>query len=266
MIATVCALAVPQLRAIYARGDNWRAIIKLLPAWEILSVAPWQAASLALLVGALVARRWLRASAPPAPVSFSAIALTVVWLVVPPALAWIVSAADIIRIFFPRYLLPSAPAAFILVAIALSLVPDRRIRIGVAAVIALFAVHSSHLLSSNRRERLSRNDDWRGGIAYLATQYRSRPYPVVFWSGLVECTKVHESRDPALRDYCLFPLTSLYPLAIDRRDLLPFGNSPPNLEPAVRLRGGVWLVERWQKLNIQLFTPRDSTKPGPAGR
>jgi mannosyltransferase len=267
-LAVVCALALPHLRAIYSRRDNWHLFIELLPPWDIVTIAPWQGASLTLLIGALVAG-WFGAAASTSDdgrVSVGAIALTVAWLVVPATLAWIVSAADIARVFFPRYLRPSAPAAFLLLAIALSLVPNRRVRTGVAALIAIVAIHKSHLLSSNPRGQLGRNEDWRARIAKFEEQYRSYPYPVVFKSNLVECTNVHESRDPLLHDYCLFPITSLYPLEIDRRHLVPYGRTDPNLDRIAALRGGAWIVERSGPMNMELRIPRDSTPRRASGR
>jgi hypothetical protein len=77
-------------------------------------------------------------------------------------------------------------------------------------------------------------------------------------SGLIEADALREPHDELLEDYCLFPVTSLYPLDANQSDLFPLPlTEPEKLDQVVEMlivhRGGAWLIvkgdrDRGQKL------------------
>jgi hypothetical protein len=172
------------------------------------------------------------------------------WLLVPLAIAWIATATDLARIFLPRYLAASAPAAMILAAMCAALAPDRwgKLVVGVAilagsvTILAVPMIRTGHVIQG-------RYEDWRGAVAWVNDEWPAHRYPVLVRSGLVESSALRLPHDTLLEDYCLLPVTSLYRLNVDRDDLVPL----PSLNPgridgtlAARLhdRRGVWLVVR----------------------
>jgi hypothetical protein len=65
----------------------------------------------------------------------------------------------------------------------------------------------------------------------------------------IEADGLRQPHDELLEDYCLLPVTSLYPLAADRADLFPLPmHEPGKLEQVREMlivhRGGAWLIVR----------------------
>jgi hypothetical protein len=72
---------------------------------------------------------------------------------------------------------------------------------------------------------------------------------VLVASGLIEADSLREPHGELLEDYCLLPVTSLYPLDADRSDMFPLPmQEPGRLEQVVEMllihRGGAWLIVR----------------------
>jgi hypothetical protein len=99
------------------------------------------------------------------------------------------------------------------------------------------------------RPTSGRYEDWRSAAAWLDEQRSGQGGPVLLYSGLIEAQLLRAPHDPFLEDYCLFPLTSLYPIAAARSDLVPLPlDDPGRLDPSLRARviqrGVAWLVVR----------------------
>jgi hypothetical protein len=94
-----------------------------------------------------------------------------------------------------------------------------------------------------------RGEDWRAAITWLNEERTSRPLPVIVASGLIEMKNLSAESNPALEDYCLYPVTALYPLDADRNEMAPLildgqGHITQLIEMLAIHRGGAWLVVR----------------------
>jgi hypothetical protein len=92
-----------------------------------------------------------------------------------------------------------------------------------------------------------RRGDWRGAIAHFNAQPEHDRYPVLVHTRLIESDALRDKHDRRLEEYCLFPVTSLYPIDAARERLVPLPRTTPGrLEPAVRQRiednGGAWVI------------------------
>ena len=75
---------------------------------------------------------------------------------------------------------------------------------------------------------------------------------MLVYSGLIEADGLTAPHDELLEDYCLFPVTSLYPLHVDRGDTFPLPVREPGklsqvAEMLILHRGGAWLIVRGDK-------------------
>jgi len=242
--ATAVALCLPafaNLQAIFARRENWAAFVTPQPLWKLAEWFPWSL-SVPFAIAALVAKSQHR----------RVLCFVLGWLLVPATIAWLATAADFTRLFFPRYLVTIAPAAILLAAICADLVPWRWSKMLIGALLVIAAVWSSGIIERLRYDGRvigDRNEDWRGAVNWLNEQLPQLPYPVLVASGLIEADALRGAHHELLEDYCLFPVTSLYPIAAERVDLIPLPfRDPGRLENDVRQfvapRGGAWLVVR----------------------
>jgi hypothetical protein len=242
LVLLACVPALPNLLAIFDRRDNWAGFVQQRPLLEFFEVLPWSA-SVLFVLAALMVSRVLGRSRLPLTTHHSPLTqlLALCWLLVPLCLAWVLTVSDVARLSFPRYLVASAPAAFILVACCVALAPWRWARFFVGALVIAVALWNwtPH----------SRQEDWRGAIAWLNEQRADAPHPVLVFSGLIESDGLRQPHDRLLEDYCLYPVTSLYRVKADRGELVPLPvNYPAHLEPPARVlvtrRGGAWVVIR----------------------
>src|SRR5215469_3845450 len=95
------------------------------------------------------------------------------WLLVPPIVAYLVS--FIIPIFFDRYLIVSLAPLILLAANGLS-----RIRPMAMSTIALIALVSLVALQATAYYHFPRKEDWRGAVEYIASQARPGDTVVVY--------------------------------------------------------------------------------------
>jgi uncharacterized membrane protein len=102
-----------------------------------------------------------------------AYAFLLLWLLVPPIVAYLVS--FIIPIFFDRYLIVSLVPLILLAANGLS-----RIRSMAMSAIALIALVSLAALQATAYYHFPRKEDWRGAVEYIATQARPEDAVVVY--------------------------------------------------------------------------------------
>jgi hypothetical protein len=262
LVLLACLPALPNLLAIFDRRGNWASFVEQRPLLELFDVLPWSLSAVFVLAAVVMGLVWRRQTAQfhndggsrselAAQVRDSSLStecsvlgtqqLALCWLLVPLCLAWVLTVTDVARLFFPRYLVASAPAAFILVACCVALAPWRWARFFVGALV--IAVASWNWTPHSRQE------DWRGAIAWLNEQRADAPHPVLVYSGLIESDELVQPHDRLLEDYCLYPVTSLYRVNADRGELVPLPvNHPAHLAPPARelvtRHGGAWVVIR----------------------
>jgi hypothetical protein len=220
-------------------------------AWGVLGLI----LMLAIVMGRPLVRRLFRRRSVPA-TWFSSATLSLgmsaaVWLFVPLLAAWLATRFDIARIFFPRYLLMSLPASWLLLVHATRLAPEWRSRWIFSAVIACGWVayqlpHYQELFPSDRSSG-PRGEDWRGAIAWLNEQLPEQPGPVLLAPGLIEERNLSLKSSPEWQEYCQFPVRALYRLDVpveeclrDEKDSFPHMNVTLKLAPS----SFYWQVER----------------------
>jgi hypothetical protein len=172
------------------------------------------------------------------------------WLLVPVSLAWLATETDAARVFFPRYLIVSAPAAFVLTAMCVRLAPGQWAQVALGIVLALAALGTSRSVEQfalDGRLLADRSDDWRSAITFFNKQSERGRYPVLVRSWLIEADGLRQPHDPYLVAYCLYPVTGLYPIDAHTDRLVPLprtdsGRMEPALLDRLRSSGGVWLI------------------------
>jgi hypothetical protein len=181
--------------------------------------------------------------------------LILCWIAVPLGIAWLTTWTDLARLFFPRYVAVVFPAAMLFAGLCVEVIPWRSARLIVGLLTIAVALWSSGIIPQIRHdERIiaDRNEDWRGCVAWLNEQLPQAQFPILLSSGLIESEALREPHDELLEDYCLFPVTSLYPLEANPSDLFPLPlHEPAQLDQVVEMliihRGGAWLVARGQR-------------------
>jgi len=258
--AALCLPAAPLLLAIFDRRHNWAEFIPQRPWWQMLDPLPWSGGAAVLVLGWLASALWRGRQAEPTPGAgdqaqagdFAVLVLS--WLLVPLAAAWLLTRLDIARLFFPRYLAASAPAALLAAALCTELLPARWAKGLAAGLLVLAGVVTSGIpqqLAIDGRALADRAEDWRGAVAWLNTQLEPDD-AVLVASGLIEANALVVSQDPLLAEYCLAPVMSLYRLKIERARLEPLpysnlGELPPAARDLARQHARTWLVVRGRR-------------------
>lgn len=251
-VALLSLGALENLRAIYARHVNWASFVDQRPPWQAILMVPWAWTALALLATSAIVRLRIRRDASPPRLDELSNArwLALCWLLVPLLIAWLATASDVARLLHPRYLAAAEPAALVLAALALHSMPWRRLQVTLALGLAVVGLVESRIpteLVAHSRLIAYRTDDWRSAIDYFNRQPGHSRDPVLLRSLLIESEELATSKDPQLRAYCLYPLTSLYRTdALDDR-LIPLPRTDSwNLSPSnlrrVRTAPGFWLI------------------------
>lgn len=263
LLGVLCLPAVGHLSYILQRRGNWELFIHPLPPWAVFAWWPLSAGSFYLLA-ALASERF---HSPPLRCENLALdrgkvllTLTLCWFFIPALIAWTLTATNVARLFFPRYLAPSAPAAMLLGAMAVELAPwtssKRLLRGLVLLVSSIFILahfcHDGRLIGN-------RQDDWRSAVAWLNENRDDRSSSVLLMSGLIEADGLRKAHDKLLDDYCLLPLTATYAVLADRCDLLPLPlHDPGQLDDVVRSRimhrQDAWLVARTDRTTAHKVT------------
>jgi mannosyltransferase len=229
VFALGCLPALPHLRMIFARRDNWKAFVER-PGWEDLLAMVPQGRMLLVVLGAWTALLVLRRLGAERPLCHwprpHVMVLVGAWLMVPLLLAWSLSLADVARVFHLRYLVYVLPATGMLLAMLTPMIPARSMqRLFAFAAIAWMAAANARdsypVLSGTEKVR---NEDWRDAMAEINGWVVRRRQLIFLGAELIEADGLRSTDDPALREYCLFPLHAAYPLAAGtgRVEPLPF--------------------------------------------
>lgn len=253
---------------IYGRRDAWRQVIGQVRVAQLFTQFNWLAivapASVAAVVAWFIGRRYLREGdqshsdeSTPAELSRPAwVALLACWFFVPLLLVWTATAAGLLSLMLPRYLLIIAPVPAI-AAGWLTMLPRRRsLRIAVALATCAWVTLQTAWPYGYLRE------DWRAAIRWIEAQERAAadPSPVVLWAALVEGgDRQRLQSDPRFRDYLLFPLQGYYrfertrplePLANEAADELSPGSLLDDQCDLIRRHGSAWIVYRAGRSDI----------------
>ncbi|MAD79407.1 MAG: hypothetical protein CMJ50_00995 [Planctomycetaceae bacterium] len=222
-----CAITWRHLGEIAARRSMWEMFVSKQPPWVTIGWFHWDLyvlSAILLCVGlTTVAFFWHRRSfwhrnatesriAIELPTWFAIIPLLVLWWCAPVVIAWSLTAGDLARVFFPRYLIGVAVAPMICTGLCVAICRGpRRRTVAVLAITAMAVVGNGLMGQFLRDGRLitDRREDWRGAIAWLNAT-REDTAPVLVRSGLIEADRLRAESDHPLREYCILPVTGLY--------------------------------------------------------
>jgi hypothetical protein len=245
LLIAFCLPALGNLQEIFARRSNWEAFVGQPPATAILTLWTGGVAAVLALVNMDAFVRRIAISRRELPV----LAL-LLWAIVPLAITWLATATDTARLLFPRYVVATAPAATLLAAICVRLAPSKSLQIILGIGIAAFALRSSYMAEQfcqDGRFIADRRSDWRSAIAHFNAHPDHDQHPVLVATALIEADGLRAVHDRALADYCLYPVTSLYPIDAERVRLVPLprtsaGRLDPDVRERIRRSGGAWLI------------------------
>ena len=250
------ALALPAasgMGTVWERRENWRAFVQQRSILAGLLMTPWAIAALGAAAIALL-MRWRRSRSEMESGSTPAaarIALAACWLVIPIAVAWVSTTTDVARLLYPRYLSPSAPAAPLLLALAIGALPGAAVRRALAAGVTLLAIGANPMLPALLRGERPldwRTGDWKSAVAAFNAASDHAHGPILLRTVLMESDGLRaQPDDHALQAYSLSPLTSLYRLdaSHDRLVALPrsfAGRLPATALERVNRDSIAWLV------------------------
>ncbi len=223
------APAAPALAAIFARRANWAKFVGQPEPWVAVAMLPWAASA---LVGAALVAVWRRANPANAAEAEDQIHCAVCWLAVPLVIAWAATTSDVARLLWPRYMAASAPAALILLVLALRDIPGRRLR-AVAAVAVLVAgtvgSYAVRHFAATGRLLDWRADDWRDAVTWFNEHPRHAAGAVLLRSDLIETDALGPGSDSLLESYARYPLQALYGPVVNAERLVALRRNQPDL-------------------------------------
>jgi uncharacterized membrane protein len=164
----------------------------------------------ALLLGALAARLvWSGFRLRPFPLTQSQVVLLGAWVILPPALLFVVARFSHSGLFLPRYYLPMTAGFAILAAWAIRAIEPIEARLTVATAVALASILAyggvKNLWISHG------DDDWKSAMrAVNSITSTESSVPVLFHTGFVEADDFTWLADPERRSLMVAPL-SFYP-------------------------------------------------------
>ncbi len=243
------------LMEIAARRQNWERFIPRAPWTDILRLFGGHLYVIlpALGVSALAAgayRRGVRWTVPPSVLNL--LRFCVCWYVVPLVTAWVFTRQDWARLFFRRYLIAVGLVPMIVAGLLGGLLPRGKWQWSYAILVVLwitgfFAAQQPWSPSSIWRRH--RNEDWRGAIQWINSDPMANRWPVYVRPGLIEDDAIRDDSDPALKDYCLFPLRALYSLREQPPAWVVLSSSrswdwSDEQRQPLEQRSGAWLILR----------------------
>ena len=271
----VCLLpAVPHLREIAQRRQDWGAFVPARAWWRIWEIADmfpvfeYVGLPLAILAVAWSSKVFLRRqTAAAAAVSaqdddnrWYEVLLIACWFVVPLGIAWAVTAQGSTPLFFRRYLMVAAVAPMLAAALCCAACPSAFWRgVLIAAVVGLSLDRGGMIAQWQRDGRVvgDRNQDWRAAVQYVRRETRP-DVPVFVRSGLIEAERWYASSAALHREYCLLPVLGLYRLDQSPEALFPLPVRPAAfLSAAARQRiaacGQAWCILQGNEPSVARF-------------
>jgi hypothetical protein len=127
------------------------------------------------------------------------------------------------------------------------------------AVLAIVFSPISRQFVTDGRLIDNRHGNWRSAIAHFNRQPDHASYPVLVATQLIEADALHDSPDPELTAYCLFPVHALYPIDADPAITIPLtrtnpGQLEPQVRELVRSRGAAWLIVGGSSADVDAIT------------
>lgn len=236
--------AIPSLRMIAARRDNWAQFIDLPSAHTLHELVGFPQtlglAVIAFIVGwgltklhRQKAREEVPQALPSVPVPVRVVLpVLLLWFGLPLLVASILSQLDIARLFYPRYLIMATMAMPAVIGMLLGSLHSLRGRTATAVLLiatGLIEVGAvqAFLMEPHARQAFvpSRRENWRDAVAAVNQRLNSTPgrYRTVILSpGLIELSEDDAlETEGDLRSFATFPLQGLYELDDPKVNLVP---------------------------------------------
>ncbi|MHB8969067.1 MAG: glycosyltransferase family 39 protein [Pirellulaceae bacterium] len=175
---------------------------------------------------------------------------TLCWFSVPPCLALLSTWSGLAALAMLRYLVASLVGAIVFASLGYASFTSRAYRWVLAVALVVGTIGTSGMIEQWRYDGRwigDRNESWNELVAWLNQRWLADPLPVFLCSGLLEDTALQDGADPALRDYCLFPVRGIYALVASPIEPLPTQRHIRLATHARQLaqdKGGAWVVIR----------------------
>ena len=257
--------ATGHLAAIFARRGNWEALVGT--DWPVSlkrMAGVYVLVPAALVFASAIGKRLIsqpaeRASeqhhtadtiAPDKQAHFRGWVLVACWAILPVGFAWMATYVNFARLFMLRYVIGSALGAIVAAGISCALYRSSAARAAAMLVVLAMALYTSPIardLINERKLRGERTDDWRSAVEHLNKS--GGELPVLVAAGLIDSDDLRQPHDERRRQYCLFPVLSIYRLDRDGREMAPLPwTSPGLLSPEsmalIVEHGGAWVMIR----------------------
>jgi len=253
LIGAGCCLALPHVMAVAERRELWSAFViaesptrmfSLFPQTTLVAIALAGCAAIRLSVSRDTKTRQLSQRT-----GRLNLLLTVVFFA-PVCGAWLLTAFELAPVFHRRYLIVVSVAGYLLFAL---LIADW----GRWRTIALVILVSATVIRNEPLARAVRPDvppvsrvreDWRGAVAAVNAS-EDADVPVFVRSHLIECDDLSRDTSAEFRDYCGFPLRSIYRLDESHGEPIPVpnvmdGSFFERVGERIRQKHGAWFVLR----------------------
>jgi len=252
VILSGCAVSLPQLRGIAARRENWAQFVgqpSLTALWTLFPCSRYLLPAIgATAVWFLIRHRKPNAEVVPSRLVVG-LGLASLWFWLPLTVAWWLTHFDIARLFLRRYLITAANGLFVMAVLPGVLWPGRK---GRAAYAALLVTVAAGAAVGRGRSLLQHHghEDWRAAVSAIQEDATAVDWPVFVRAGLIEDVALTASTfDPALREYCLFPVRGTYSLRAHRGPLEPLNSHHRfalrgDQMALIERVGGGWLIFR----------------------
>ena len=262
---------IPHVIGIASRRANWERFVNVPDTWDLLTLFPLDLYVLlpAGLLGASFVWRVIAGRSPRLQlVHANVFVMTICWLFVPLVLAWLTSVTNVARLFFPRYLVIAYVALIVFAALTCTKMVGPWIRIVSAGLVVIVALVTHGTLGQFTRGagvEYHGGEDWRSAIRWINDHDETRTAPLFVRSGLIEADILRDTPRQELRDYCLFPVKSLYGLEHSNRPLVPLPTSAagqltqPQLN-SIRQGGGALFLVRGSHSDAKTIVKQVSSR------
>ncbi len=227
LIGVIGLPALPHLAFIAGRRGNWRLVVDRVTPLDLFGIFPWDVYVLlpAAMLATVAAIRWRLGKRPlTRAMDGRLLAFAFAWAAVPALLSWFTSYLDVARLFLLRYVVAAIMGLVVFAAACCAMSYGRHVRVLSTVIVAAAAMFFAGPIGSYRTTQQwlpRRGEDWRGAVQYINSSQAADGLPVFIYSGLIEADELIVSDDPAIREYCLLPVTSMYRLDTTHQQLIP---------------------------------------------
>ncbi len=256
VLAILCLPALPTLKLLAERKQNWEVFVRSPLGSDLLQLFPGALAIILVAIGYLpgrLSRHWKNDRPPVLPLAMRVEVWAAIWLFVPLCVTWLSTHWNVALLFYSRYLVAALPASWILMGQSLRAAEYAWLRF-VFAGLLLFLWCRQPELMERLEGKYSRDENWREAVAFISEHYMAEPGIVYVNAGLIEerdLPQLDSDEAEQLREYLLLPVRGPYRLPAD--DIRPYADPNSVFERKDRARH-VWIIYRQStRINDDIF-------------